>query len=72
MLGGLANGYFVNGYFEFPCASETHMLQGIGRSPVFPEGSSLSPPFLSLSGDLLGSFHQNSKYPFAKYPFARL
>ena len=32
-------------------------------------GSSLLPPFLSLSGRLLGTFHGFSKYPFAKYPF---
>ena len=41
--GGLPNGYFVNGHFAFQCASETHIFQGIGRSPVSPEGSSLFP-----------------------------
>ena len=68
--GRLANGYFINGYFEFQCAEETHNFQRIGMSPVLSEGSSLFPLLLFLSGGPLGTFHGFSKYPFAKYPFA--
>ena len=67
--GGLAKGYFVNGYFEFQCARETHIFQRTGRSLILPEGSSLFPPSLSLSGGLLETFPGFSKYPFVKYPF---
>ena len=46
--GGLAKGYFVNGYFEFQCARAMRNLQRIGRSPVYFRGVQPSPS-LSLS-----------------------
>ena len=66
----LANGYFVNGHFEFQCAKRGTIFRGLAGCLFLPEGSSLFPPFLSLSGGLQGTFHRFSKYPFAKYPFA--
>ena len=44
--GRLANGYFVNGYFEFQFGREMHIFSRIGRLPVFARGVQ---PFPSLS-----------------------
>ena len=67
--GRLANRYFVHKYFELQWARETHIFRELAGRLFLPEGSSLFPPFLPLSGSLLGTFHGFSKYPFAKYPF---
>ena len=72
IIGRLANGYFVNGYFEFPRARETHIFRELACRLFLPEGSSLFPPFLSLRGSLLATYHGFSKYPFAKYPVCEL
>ena len=47
-VGRLANGYFVNGHFEFQSARERHFFRGLAGRLVLPEGSSLFPLFLSL------------------------
>ena len=65
-----ANGYFRNGYFEFQCEDRRTFFRGLAGRPFLSEESSLFPPFLFLSGGVLGTFHGFSKYPFAKYPFA--
>ena len=70
--GRLANGYFVNRHFEFQCAREMHIFRELAGRLFLTEGSSLFPPFLSLKGSLLGTFHGFSKYPFAKYVFELL
>ena len=72
-FGRIANGYFVNGYFEFQFAKERGTFLGELEGCLFlSEGSCLFPPFLSLSGGLLETFHIFSKYPFARYPCASL
>ena len=64
--GRLANGYFVNGYFEFPCARKTtHVRELVGRL-FLPEGSSLFPPFLSLNWRPSRDFSRILQVPVCK------
>ena len=59
-----ASGPFMGG-------SQTGTLE-TGTLSCSAKKSSVFPPFLLLSGGVLGTFHGFSKYPFAKYPFASL
>ena len=55
-FGRLANGYFVNGYFEFQFLRETHILGELEGCLFLPEGSSLSLPFSPLVVAFYGLF----------------
>ena len=72
-FGRSASGRFRNGYFEYfelQCEERRTFFRGLAGRLFLSEGSSLFPPFLFLSGGILGTFHRFSKYPFAKYPVA--
>ena len=51
---------------------EMHIFHGIGRSPVFVRGVQPFPPFLLLSGGVLGTFLQILKVPVCKVPVCEL
>ena len=70
--GGLANGYFVNRYFEFQFAREKQIFHRIGRSHVFARGVL---PFSSLSLHYRGpsrDFPRILKVPVCKVPVCEL
>ena len=71
-FGRFANRCIRNQYFEFQCKERRTFFRGLAGRVFLSEGSSHFPPFLFLSGGVLGTLHGFSKYPFTKYPFASL
>ena len=66
-FGRFANGHFRNRYFDFQFEERCTTFKGLVGRLFLSEGSSLFPPFLFLSGGVLGTFHGFSKYQLPKY-----